>query len=196
MGCTGIELQGLTHCSPKGLEDRLGLVVRVLALQVVNVQGHKGVVHKTLEELVSQLRIKGTDHSALERHIHHQTGTTREVNHHSAQSLVQGHISVAVASDASLVAQGFREGLPQSDPHILDRVVPIDVQVPLGVDLQIYQSMASDLVQHVVKKSNTRVQLGHARAVQIDLDIDQGLRGLASDESCSWCAHGLYSKGI
>jgi hypothetical protein len=40
-------------------------VVRVLALEVVDVQGDQGVVGKTLEELEGQLGVEATDNARL-----------------------------------------------------------------------------------------------------------------------------------
>ena len=44
------------------LEDRLALVVRVLAAQVVDVQGDERVVREALEELVRELGVEAADH--------------------------------------------------------------------------------------------------------------------------------------
>jgi len=47
---------------------------------IVNVQGDKGVVHKTLEELMRQLAVKGANHAALERHVHDQAGPPGQID--------------------------------------------------------------------------------------------------------------------
>ena len=39
----------------KGLEDRLGLVVRVVTAQVIDMQSHVCVIHKPLEKLKKQV---------------------------------------------------------------------------------------------------------------------------------------------
>jgi hypothetical protein len=69
-------------------------------------------------------------------------------------------------------------------------VVAIDVEVSLGLNVQINQAVACDLIQHVIKETNAGVQVGQARAIQIDLDLNHRLGRLASDLRCSWCAHG------
>jgi hypothetical protein len=41
--------------------------------------------------------------------------------------------------------------------------------------------VAGDLVEHVVKKTDARVQLGLAGAVEVDAHGDAGLGGVAAD---------------
>jgi hypothetical protein len=44
--------------------------------------------------------------------------------------------------------------LAQRDAHVFHGVVAVDVQVPLGVDVEIDQPVAGDLVEHVVEKAD------------------------------------------
>src|ERR1700744_2040793 len=61
-------IQGQPHAqrAAERLEDRLGLMVRVVALQVVDVQRDARVVRETLEELERELGVEGADHAGLE----------------------------------------------------------------------------------------------------------------------------------
>ena len=70
---------------------------------------------------------------------------------------------MAVAVDALLVAHRARKRLAQGDAHVFHRVVAVDVQVACAVDVQVDQAVAGDLVEHVVKEADARVQLGLAR---------------------------------
>jgi hypothetical protein len=49
---------------------------------------------------------------------------------------------------------------------------------PSAVDVQIDQPVAGDLVEHVVKEADARVQLGLARAVEVDAHGDLRLGGV------------------
>src|SRR3989442_13667649 len=69
---------------------------------------------------------------------------------------------MAVAADALLVAHGLGKGLAQGDADVLHRVVAVDVQVALAVDIEVDQAMARDLVEHVVQKADARAQAGLA----------------------------------
>jgi len=56
------------------------------------------------------------------------------------------------AAHARLVADGARAGLAERDADVFDRVVRVDVQVTLGVDLEIEHAVARDLVEHVLEE--------------------------------------------
>ena len=186
----GVEFHGVPQGAAKGLEHGLGLVVRVFTAQVVNVQRDKGVVHKALEKLKGQLRIKVADHAALEGHVHFQTGAAREVHHHAAESLVQRHKGMAVSAQSLFVAHSDGHGLAQRDADVFHGVVAVNVQVARGLDVQVNQAVTGDLVQHVVEEANAGGQLGLARAVQVDAHEDLGFFGVAADFSGAWC-HGV-----
>jgi hypothetical protein len=49
--------------------------------------------------------------------------------------------------------------------------------------------MTRDLVEHVVEEANARGELGLTRAVEVDLDGDLSLVGVARDFSGA-CCHG------
>ena len=67
-------------------------------------------------------------------------------------SASSGHVGVAVAADALLVADGLGEGLAEGDADVLDGVVIVDMQVALALDVQVDQAVAGDLVHHVVEE--------------------------------------------
>src|SRR5690606_6752533 len=64
----------------EGFEHGFDLVVGVLALQIVDVQGHHGVVDEALEKLCKQVNIKSANDSAGVGDVHEQTWTAGEVN--------------------------------------------------------------------------------------------------------------------
>ena len=70
---------------------------------------------------------------------------------------------MAVAADALLVAHGLVDRLAQRDAHVLDGVVAVDVQVALGLDVQVDQAMAGDLVEHVIEKTDAGGEAGPGR---------------------------------
>ena len=77
---------------------------------------------------------------------------------------------------------------PRVMPGVFHRVMGVDVQVALGLDIQIDQAVARDLVEHVIEKRHAGRELGYARAVEIETDRDPGFEGIASD-LCG--AHGV-----
>src|SRR5512146_796179 len=92
---------------------------------------------------------------------------------------------MAVPTQAFLVANGLSERLAQRDADVFHGVMRVDVQVAPGVDVQIDQPVASDLVQHVFEERQAGIQLYLAGAVKVHLDRDLGLEGVATDFSAT-----------
>jgi hypothetical protein len=86
---------------------------------------------------------------------------------------------MAIATQAFFITHRFGHGLTQSDAHIFHGVVAIDVQIALGFDFQIDETVASNLIEHVVKETNAGGQAGLASAVQIHFDANLGFCSLA-----------------
>ena len=70
---TRVEFNRGTQSATKRLEHGFGLVVRVFAAQIVDVQGHESMVDEALKKFKCQLRVEMPDHAAFERHVHFQT---------------------------------------------------------------------------------------------------------------------------
>ena len=156
-------------------------MVRVGALQVVDVQRDQRVIDEALKKLVDELRVELADRAAGELRIQHQTRAAREIDHHARQRFIQRHIAVAVARQAALVAHRLLDRLADGNAHVFHRVVAVDVQIALALHIQIDQAVARDLVQHVVEKADAGGQLRLARAVKVEADFDLGLGGVARD---------------
>jgi hypothetical protein len=50
--------------------------------------------------------------------------------------------------------------MAQRDAHVLDRVVAVDMQVAIGLDLEVDQAVAGHLVEHVVEEPDAGGQPG------------------------------------
>ena len=151
-GGARIRFGGHAQRAREGLENRLALVMGVVAAQVVDVQRHLRMVDEALEELVRQVDVELADHRAGERHVPFEARSAGEIHHHARQRLVERHVGMAVAADASLVADRCCHRLAESDADVLDRVMGVDVQVALGLDRQVDRAVAGDLVEHVIEE--------------------------------------------
>jgi hypothetical protein len=58
-------------------------------------------------------------------------------------------------------------------------VVAVDVQVAFGLDVEVDQPVAGDLIEHVIEEADAGGQLGRAGAVQVDANADLRFRGVA-----------------
>ena len=122
-----------------------------------------GVIDQALEELAHQIDIEFADRAAHERHLEHQPGPARQVDHHARQRLVERHVGMAVAAHALLVADRLGQRLAERDADILDGVVRVDVQVALRLDLEVDHAVTGDLVEHVIEEADAGGELATCR---------------------------------
>ena len=80
---------------------------------------------------------------------------------------------MAVAADARLVAERLGDRLAERDADVLDRVVRVDVQVALGLDLEVEHAVARDLVEHVVEERHAGGE-SFAAAAAVEVDARRG----------------------
>ncbi len=169
-------------------------MVGVLAAQIIDVQSHLRMIDETLKEFMRKIDIEAADHRTFERNVEFEPGAAGKIHDYPRERFIQWNIGVAIAAYAFLVADGFGKRLTQRDADILDRVMRIDMQVALGADVEIDQPVARNLVQHMIEKGNTGIQLLLASAVEVDRYPDLGLAGIADDFCCA--CHGLRGSGI
>src|SRR5687767_13766744 len=92
------------------------------------------------------------------------------------------------AAHAGLVSDRFRHRLAERDADVLDRVVRIDVQVALRLDIEVEHRVARDLVEHVLEEGQAGGKLRGPLAVQVHLHPDLGFLGVAGNFSGSHCS--------
>ena len=68
--------------------------------------------------------------------------------------------------------------------------IPLVVQIAIGLNLQVDEAMARDLLQHVVEEPDTGGELRLARTIQIQAYGDLCLGRLARDFCGAWIVHG------
>jgi hypothetical protein len=71
--------------------------------------------------------------------------------------------------------------LTQHDADVLHRVVDVHLDVAGGLDGQVHQPVLGPRLQHVAEERDRRLDLRAAGAVDVQLDGDLGLLGLALD---------------
>ena len=84
---------------------------------------------------------------------------------------------VGVAGDALHVAERLLHRLAERDADILGGVMMIDVQVALGLDVEVDPRMPRQKVEHVIEEADAGRNRRAAFAVEIDGDLDAGFLG-------------------
>ena len=155
--------------------------MRILSLEVVEVKRHLGMVDKPLEELVYEVEVELTHELTLPITVKLKYWAAREVDHHSGEGLIEWDIGMAVAGHPLLVANCLCKGLAQADANVLNGVMGVDFKVTLGADDEIDHAMARNLIEHVIEKCDTGIQLALAGAIELDFHANLRLRSVALD---------------
>ena len=112
--------------------------------------------------------------------VERQVRPAGEVHHHLDERLVERHDRVPVPGEPRLVGGRLPQRLAEADPHVLHRVVRVDLEVALRADGERHAAVARDLVEHVVEEQEPRRDARLARRER-ELDGDVGLLRLPRD---------------
>ena len=115
------------------------------------------------EEFLEQLGVHLADLRLLEGDVPGDERAAGEVDRGLGQRLVHRHQRLAEAADAALVAERLRQRLAEHDADILGGVVEVDMQVALGLHVEVEQPVAGEGGQHVVEEADAGGDLGRAR---------------------------------
>ncbi len=110
-------------------------------------------------------------------------GPAVAVEGHLHQRLIEGRDEIAEAMDATPLAQGLGQGLAEGDADVLIGVVVVDVGVALGLNLQVDQAVAADLVEHVVKERHAGAHRAGPAAIEAEGHPHVGFTRDAVDRS-------------
>src|SRR5208283_2004686 len=81
--------------------------------------------------------------------------------------------------------------LADGDADVLDRVVIVDVAVACGANGEVDQGMTRELIEHMIEEADAGRDVGRARSVEVDADLDARLLGFAYDRAL---AHGGFQS--
>ena len=142
-------------------------MMAILTIDEVDVQGDSAMVRKRLEKFPKQGGIEIADPQWPEIDMIDQIRPSRQVHDDTAQTLIHRNRFGAIALDAFLGAQGIFDGLAQTDPQILDKMMVVDVRIASSFDDKIEQTMTGKKVQHVIQERNRRIRLRLSRPIQV-----------------------------
>lgn len=191
MGTPSIDGYRLAERKPQCFEDRFVNVVAIFAVVHLHVQVHRGMNREFVQKLQRELRIVDAEFAhRLQRFATvNKVGPPREIDSHSGQNLVHRQRKRTVAENTCLIAECLSQGLAQDNRSVFDRMVAVDANVALEVELQIEHAVLDDMAEHVLEKWY-RVNTRHAGVtVEIQLERNFCLGGFSFD-GCN-AGHGL-----
>ena len=140
-----------------------------------------GGPRERLEGVVDELERQRPGALGPERQVDHRVRPAADVDDGRRDGLVHRHGAVAEAADPGPVAERLREGRAEHEGDVLDRVVLVDLQVAGRPDLEVEQAVVGQRAQEVVVEADPGLDVGAARAVEVERDRDVGLAGAARD---------------
>ena len=111
----------------QGLEPALGDMVRVVAVEGLQVHAGPAVHGEGVVELLEELGVELADLRRLEGHLPDQVGAVRQVDGAAGQGLVHRHIGVAEPADALEAVEGLHDRLAEHNAGVLHRMVGVDM---------------------------------------------------------------------
>ena len=88
----------------------------------------------------------------------------------------------------------FSEAGGVSALPILNGMMGIHLNVADGFDVQVKQTMLGKKREHVIEKRNSGVNVGNARAVNVERQLDGGFRSFPVASGSAWGWHGNFES--
>ena len=132
---------------------------------------------KAWEPLLEVLGVHAVQARPLELDPPDQVGPVARVQRDPRAGLVHRDHRVAVAPDATPIAESLAHRLADRNSGVLDGVVQRHVDIALRVAVDIDQAVARELLQHVVEEADSRGDPRAPAPVEIDRDGNARLLG-------------------
>src|SRR5262249_7559149 len=136
---------------------------------------------KAFKEVRHQLRLQIANQSHAHPSLDDRSRAAAEIDRCQSQGLIHGHKKVTGAHDSPFIAQRVAKGFAQCDADVLYGVVLIDVEITLGLDLEVESAVTGEQFQHVVQKTYSGLHLIAAAAFDGQSDLNVGLCGRAME---------------
>jgi len=188
-------LYGHAKRSAERLEYRLGDMVGVRAFEAVQVERGISVINKPLEKFENKINIKLADSRPRVIDVVEQTRATGEIDDGATERFVQRHVRVAVTANTLLVANRFSNRLAKRNANVFYGVMIVDMKITLGVYTNIDQTMTGNLIKHVIKETDSGLEVSLTRAIEIDGNRDPGFLGVAGYFTFSRSGHVGFVRG-
>lgn len=179
VGAAGIDFDGHAEGAGEGFEGGFNDVVGVDPGALGDVEGELAMVDDRHEKLAHQLRIVSADALGGNLQAITEVGPSGKVEHYFDEGFVKGGDEMAEAVNPFAIAQGLGQGHAEGNPHIFVGVVVVNFPIAVGVDVEVYQAVGGDLMEHVVKERNSGFGATLTCAIKGNADLHIRFAGFA-----------------
>ncbi|MNJ38350.1 hypothetical protein D3C77_331960 [compost metagenome] len=117
------------------------------------------------QELVNELHIKAAYPAGRILRAVFEVRPVAAIDHNLGQRFIHRNKYACIAFDAFFVAQRFPQTLPEANPDILHRMMIINFNIAMRINLQIELAMLRKQVKHMIQKRHIGLQVGLPAAI-------------------------------
>ena len=163
----------------QSLEDRLGLMVIVGAVQQPNMKVELALMGEALQEVPDQAPRKPSEIRFPNVRIDHRIPPPSEIDRNKRKRLIERNEGVCSAGYPPCITKRLPHSPAQGNRSVLDQVMPTHMRIPLRRDLQIDQPMPRNLSKQMIEHPAARLDTVFTRPVEIDRNRNPRLGCLA-----------------
>ncbi len=146
---------------------------------------HQGIGGNRLPERRHKLGIKVANFGRRECKLVDVPGTSRQIYRSGHKRFFHRQGEVAVAGDPPFIAESFFDCLPQHNSGVFYRMVKIHMGIAVDLNMKIKQAMSSKQSEHVIKETDSRLDVVLASSIKVQREFDFGFGGVTIDRGGS-----------
>ena len=174
-------IQGAGSGFKNGFDDVMG----IFSLQDFDMEIHADVGTEGIKKFMHHFCIKTAHGGHTKIIVKDQKGSAGKVHSRQYKGLIHRKNHTAEAADPFFCAYCLAERLSEHNSCIFDGMMAVHFQIAAGRHLQIKKTVAGKTVQHVVEKTDSRMNICLAAAVQIDGDRNICFSCFSADRRCT-----------
>lgn len=179
----------------QGFKYPFDTVVRISAISKIYVKCNTRIYRQCLHEFFRQLDVESPQTSLGQVCVKNEKGPAAEIHRNLGQCLIHGNNRMPIAPDSFGCAHSLEKGFAKAYAHIFYGMVGVNMEVADGLDVQIEQPVAGQVIQHMIEETNTGVDLRNTCTIQSNTYVDRGFVCFPVDLCLTHQAASLFSKG-
>ena len=165
----------------------------VAAIFNPSMQIHAPVDRQRLKNVFDQITGQAANLRICPGEIENVKRATTKIYRDKCQRFIHRHIRMSGARDASFITQRSIKRHTQTNRHIFDRMMLINVQITNTAHRQIKLAVPGKAFQQVIVHANARLDVGQPAAIQMERQGNVGFAGAPFDGGRA--SHGTFLLG-